>query len=769
MDLSPGMGNYVSTGEAACLCAVSRHSVLRAVRRGDLAPAFYTAAGHLRFRARDVEAFATKLAAARSTAAGCARKPGQLQSQRREDRDDAPPADNIDEVADRSNADKPLHQAIFEESLSMMLTIDPADGRIVNANRAACEFYGYRHEELTSMHIGDLNCLSPQVIAAEMERARAQKCHHFRFKHQLASGEQRDVDVYSSPIRAGNRQLLASVIHDVTEHRQTLHALALATDLVRTLSSAVEQSPVCVVITDPTGAIEYANLKLYQVTGYGPDEVIGQNPRILKSGLTPPETYAGLWSALTAGNTWNGAFINRKKNGELYWEQAFVGPIRDDSGVTTHFVAVKEDITERRRVSEAQRQLAAIVEASHDAIFACTLDGVITSWNRGAEHLYGYGAAEAIGQSVRFLTPPEYIGELMAIASKARQGEPVADYETQRVRKDGSPVSVSITVAPIHDERGDLSGAAVVARDISLRKAAEAALRRSEVEFRTLVEQAPVGAFILDADGRFEIVNEAFAELFAYGRDELIGQHLGIMFRPCEQESLRAWYAERLRTGAKVQQEYEMVGKDGRLLTVLAGSIQIAADAVGRIRRASFVTDITVQKRTEHWLAHVAHHDALTGLPNRVLFADRLEQALRAVSRDRRHLTVLVIDLDGFKAVNDSLGHAAGDQLLRAAAGCFLRAVRESDTVARLGGDEFAVLLPGAEVLGAIRVAGKIRAGLAVPVRLREGVVQVDASIGIAVYPDHGEDAESLTRNADRAMYMAKDAGGGHFVHGTHR
>jgi diguanylate cyclase (GGDEF)-like protein/PAS domain S-box-containing protein len=422
-------------------------------------------------------------------------------------------------------------------------------------------------------------------------------------------------------------------------------------------------------------------------------------------------------------------------------------------------LAVKEDITARRHAEEAQRYLATIVEVSHDAIFGSSLDGTITSWNRGAEQLYGYTAAEAIGQRITFLVPPDRMSELIGLVTQVRLGEHIAEFETERLRKDGGRVWVSITIAPMHAEQGDQIGAAIVARDISARKAAEMALRASEAQFRSLVEQAPVGACIIDDQGRFEAVNEACAVLFGYRREELVGQPLGLLFPIDEQDNVRTWYADRVRTGVQVQQEYEMVTKGGERLTVLGSSIQIAPDSAGRARRSTFLTDITAQKQTERLLAHAAHHDALTGLPNRMLFDDRLDHALRTAQRDTAPLAVLMIDLDEFKAVNDTLGHAVGDELLQVMATRLQAAVRDCDTVARLGGDEFAILLPRAEGEGARRVASLIVGGLAEPMWLRDRAVSVGASIGIALYPAHGEDAKSLMRCADQAMYSAKAAG----------
>ena len=270
----------------------------------------------------------------------------------------------------------------------------------------------------------------------------------------------------------------------------------------------------------------------------------------------------------------------------------------------------------------------------------------------------------------------------------------------------------------------------------------------------------------MDDQGRFEIVNNAYADLFGYRRDELVGQHFGILFPPSDQESAPDWYVDRLRSAATTQQEHEMVAKGGDRLTVLIGSVQLAVGSTGRARHASFVMDITERKQAERVLAHAAHHDVLTGLPNRMLFGDRLEQALHSAGREKTPVALLLLDLDGFKAVNDSKGHAAGDMILRAVAARLQAAVRKSDSVARQGGDEFAILLPQTGEAGAAHVALQICAALAEAVPLDEGEARVGGSVGIAVYPEHGQDSESLLRSADQAMYGAKAAGGGYMVYG---
>jgi diguanylate cyclase (GGDEF)-like protein len=177
------------------------------------------------------------------------------------------------------------------------------------------------------------------------------------------------------------------------------------------------------------------------------------------------------------------------------------------------------------------------------------------------------------------------------------------------------------------------------------------------------------------------------------------------------------------------------------------------------------VVDITERKQAERRLEQMAHYDALTGLPNRVLFNDRMEQALRLAAREQRPGALFVMDLDGFKAVNDRLGHEAGDLVLAEVSERLRHVLRASDTAARLGGDEFAILLPHTDEEGAMTVAAKILAALAVPLDLNGQAARIGGSVGIALFPAHGDEAAALMRHADLAMYWAKRAQRGYALY----
>ena len=234
-------------------------------------------------------------------------------------------------------------RSVFHKHIAVKLIIDSDTGNIIEANEAAARFYGWTVGELTSMNISQINILSPREISNEMKRTRKSVNTHFNFKHRLADGSIRDVEVYSSMITAHGKELLHSIIHDVTEKKSAEKQLKL-------LSRSVEQSPVSIIVTDTSGKIEYVNPGFQRISGYSLEEVKGQTPRFLKSGYHPPEYYRHLWSTILSGKDWAGELRNRKKNGELYWINAVISPVLNSRGEVTNFVSIREDITGRKKM-----------------------------------------------------------------------------------------------------------------------------------------------------------------------------------------------------------------------------------------------------------------------------------------------------------------------------------------------------------------------------------------------------------------------------------
>jgi diguanylate cyclase (GGDEF)-like protein/PAS domain S-box-containing protein len=297
--------------------------------------------------------------------------------------------------------------------------------------------------------------------------------------------------------------------------------------------------------------------------------------------------------------------------------------------------------------------------------------------------------------------------------------------------------------------------------EISERERAEEALRSSEEQFRDLVENISEVIFTLDKDGQVTYVSPVVQQIAGYSPAEVVGRPIADFIHPEDLPPTETFQA--MVSGTLAPSEFRIFTKSGETRWVRTSSRPILdGDRVVGLR--AVLVDITDRKLAENQVKYVAYHDALTGLPNRRLLMDRLAVALAHRHRDHRPLAIMFLDLDHFKLVNDTVGHAKGDQMLQRVAERLTSIVREGDTIARLGGDEFTVLLPEvAGVKDACEIARRILEQFRLPWVLAGQEFHATVSIGIAMYPQDGEDAETLLRNADTAMYRAKDQGRDNF------
>jgi len=408
-----------------------------------------------------------------------------------------------------------------------------------------------------------------------------------------------------------------------------------------------------------------------------------------------------------------------------------------------------EDLSERKRV---QDMLDTFFEQPMTLNLITGLDGIIQRVNQCWESTLGRSRAELEGTSFLELVHPEDLEETRVELARVARGQG-SDYFENRCRHRDGGYRLLAWSAAVSPTQGLIYA---VASDITERRAAEERLRQTAAVFESTAE----GVLITDLNGVILDVNPAFVAITGYGREEAIGQTPRILRSERQDAAFYRQMWEALQRSGQWRGELWNRRRDGSLYSELL-TISLVRDGQGRARGyVGVFTDISAMKQSEERLEQLAHHDALTGLPNRLLLDVLLRRGIERAACRAQQLAVVFIDLDRFKHLNDSLGHAAGDELLCQVAERLGEAVRASDQVARLSGDEFVVLLEDIEGLEPARQAmGRLMGVFRQPFKLTQGQVYMTASMGLSFYPEDGEDAETLLRNADAAMYRAKDEG----------
>ncbi|PLX85619.1 MAG: GGDEF domain-containing protein [Desulfuromonas sp.] len=439
-------------------------------------------------------------------------------------------------------------------------------------------------------------------------------------------------------------------------------------------------------------------------------------------------------------------------------------PIKNNRDEITQVVLVYADITDRIRAEEALRESETrfrdLFENANDLIQSIAPDGSLIYVNRALRQAMGYGPEELAGLKLQDVIHPGCIDRCMETFGRLVSGDNTGGrLEATFVTKDGRAIIVEGSVNCSFED-GRPKATRGIFRDVTARKAAEQALRESEERFRGLYENAPSSYQSLDGEGRLLEVNQAYLDMLGYARGELLGRWVGDFMSPESRMLLKEWLPRFKAEGAADGAEFIMVHKDGSEVVVSVTG-KVAYDARGRFQQSHCILhNITERKRAEAKIQKLAYFDALTDLPNRSLLHDRLCQTLLQAERSGHQVAVMFLDLDRFKEINDTLGHIVGDGLLKVVAERLLHCVRKSDTVARVGGDEFVIIQTSLiSQKDTSLLAQKVLQALAQPVDLDGREVFTTASLGIAIYPRGGCDADALLKNADNAMYRAKEEG----------
>ncbi len=448
--------------------------------------------------------------------------------------------------------------------------------------------------------------------------------------------------------------------------------------------------------------------------------------------------------------------------GQPAWFRASVTPLSDDAVLwVAHDVTLAHSAAESLRESEALFRLLA--ENSTDKIARFSMDGKFIYASPSVKPLLGFTPEEMIGTHCAALVHPDDQGIVAASLARLQGAQTKPDAMVYRIRrKNGEYIWFETTSRLVFDPVHHTSEVHAVSRDVSARRIAEEGLREAEAKYRSIFENAVEGIFQSSPDGHYIDANPSLARIYGYDSPrELLDQLVDISGQLYLEPARREEFVAAMESGAVTGFESQIHRKDGEIIWISENARSVC-DETGQLSYyEGTVEDITARKNAEGQLLHDALHDKLTGLSNRALYMDRLEQSF---SRLKRHpearFAALFLDFDRFKTINDSLGHLAGDQLLIAVSRRIADCLRPGDTVSRLGGDEFAILLEDvADVAGAIIVAERIQIAMTAPFRIVGQEVFTSTSIGIALANADYQHAEELIRDADMAMYRAKALG----------
>jgi diguanylate cyclase (GGDEF)-like protein/PAS domain S-box-containing protein len=681
-----------------------------------------------------------------------------------------------------------MERAIAASSNGIIIT-DPNlfDNPTIYINPAFEQITGYTAADILGKNCrflqGPDTC--PETVAKMRAAIRHHREVHVTLKNYRKDGTPFWNELNIAPVfdEEGNLVNFIGIQNNITEKCLAEEALKQERDL---LNRILKTSIAAIAVLDATGNVIFMN-------GHA-EQILGKSARCLVQ-CSPLETATDA-SAYTLTD-WEGvplvetdlAFHRVMQTGKSQFDVPLVlvpktglprylsinaAPLRNAAGQTTSVVLSISDITERLQMAaalrESEQRLNEILNSLEDVVWsALPVTGEYTYLNTTIESIYGYAREDFLKNPLLWLEAvhPED-RERVASVSQRLLATGRKDLEYRIMRPSGDSRWIRDRAHVIYDAQRNPVRIDGISTDITQRRLAEEALRKSEEQFRLTFALAPIGMAIATPEGQFLQVNQALCDALGYTTSELLDLTFEAITHPDDHGQDRELFAN-LQSGdlPYIQVEKRYLAKNGRVVYTIHQMV-LVRDSVGQpLHIIGQIVDITQRRRMEERLQHDALHDVLTGLPNRALFLDRLAQAIARGQRDpERRFAVLFLDLDRFKVINDSLGHAMGDQLLVAIAQRLQDCLRPGDTVARLGGDEFTVLLDNlVSQSDATAIADRIHQVFQLPFYLSGYEIFTSVSIGITFNAPTTSQPDDLLRNADTAMYRAKAQGSaGHAI-----
>lgn len=704
---------------------------------------------------------------------------------------------------------RPLQQAYNSEAIRAQVIMDTAGegivttdehGIVLSFNRAAEKIFAYRAEEIIGQSLG-------QLMPAPQRKAHDGYLHAYLRgegakvigKKRLMTGQRQDgsqfpLEISISEIRFGGKRMFAGIIHDVSDFKAAEAALFESQESQLALLNATIESAMLVSTNGDILSLNQPAATHFKQTQ---EHLIGKNI----FDLWPPEVSRNRREHVTQATHHNQVIHFQDRCFGRIMEMACY-PVRSVSGAVDRIAIYSNDVTEQTRLRGVETLLREVDERTlagaplaELATYICArvveLFGLALAWigektpDGTVTHIAGAGPATGYQEELRQvgIRWDETATGRGTTGSAIRLGKIQVLNVTDAVFGPWHEAAqrhhlAAICAIPLI-VRGNIYGAATMYsespetfRDPALLQQLENIAARISVALEKQLDQnrlrllsaalatASNAVFITDRHGRIEWVNEAFSLLSGYAASEVIGQTPRFLKSGVHDANYYQALWQAILAGKTWRSQTTEKRKDGSLYTVRQVITPIANDNNEITHFISMHEDITEQIAAQAHVEYMAHYDALTDLPNRNLFFDRLSQAIAMSKRSSEHIALLFLDLDTFKPVNDAFGHVVGDQLLKAVAERLQACVRESDTVARIAGDEFTVtLLQIADRVSVIHIAEKIVKSLSEPFLLGSHQIQIGVSIGIALYPENSQNEQELVKLADDAMYAAKKQG----------
>ncbi|MFP5221127.1 MAG: EAL domain-containing protein [Acidobacteriota bacterium] len=678
---------------------------------------------------------------------------------------------------DQLRLQRAYFEQLFENSPQAIVIVGDED-YVVEVNRGFESLFGYTPSEAKGRRLPEL--VVPDELREESRdlRRRASMAGIIQREtvRRRKDGGQVHVLVVACPITvSGVRVGVFWIYTDITARKKAEDALRRAE---RQYRSVVQNAVMGIFQASLDLNLTMVNPALASILGCSSTRELLERPELCELFLNDPERSVELWSQLEENGEVSGfEVLTRRMDGQPIWlalsarlvQGGAPGAPGSGGGDQRFLEGTVENVTARKLAEErlrlAEEKYRTIFENAQEGIYQTTPEGRFISANPALARICGYDSPQELMEQLLDIGGMLYVqpDRREAFCQAIRRGGSVAAFESQVYRKDGKIIWISEHARAVCSESGQVLFYEGSMMEITKRKRAEEKLRRAEEKFRSIFENSLDGIFQAAPDGRFISANPAMARILGYDSPESLMADLSDFGARLFLDAKRRedFLSELAAKGQVLDFESEVRRQDGLTVWLSESAWEVRGEDGSLQYYEGLTRDITARKNAEEQLRHQAFHDALTGLPNRILFMDRLEWALHRSQRKHGYrFALFFLDLDRFKVVNDSLGHQAGDTLLVEASARLLRALRPMDTVARFGGDEFAILVDDISgTLDATHVLSRLQDELARPFIIQGRPVFTSASIGVVLKTWTYERPEHLVRDADIAMYRAKALG----------